>query len=123
MPHKPGTIEALAQVVARTSKGVRPLRAVASQPIEAPRPAACKDAPTRQACIARIRFLKQAFGLGWMIEQATFNRSSLQALEDGEICSLLIEMERAREHAADGIPLEDGNFVRSIKGHMAPPQE
>ncbi|MFN3310113.1 MAG: hypothetical protein ACK40R_00205 [Thermomonas sp.] len=80
------------------------------------------DGPSRRACIARIRFLQQSFGLGWMIDQATFSKSSLHDLDDGELVTLLLEMERARQTAADGIPLEDGDFVRSLESQL-PHQE
>lgn len=115
MQHEPGTIEALAQVIASASKGVRPLSVVprAAQ-ASASRREFHAGSPSRRACIARIRFLEQSFGLGWMIQQATFTRGDLHDLDDGEIVTLLLEMERARQLAADGIPLEDGDFVRNL---------
>lgn len=123
MQHKPGTIEALAQVIARTSKGIRPLSAVPRQPSPTgTHRIAHGDGPSRRACIARIRFLQQSFGLGWMVDQATFSRTTLHDLDDAELVALLLEMERARQTAADGIPLEDGDFVRNLEPQL-PRQE
>ena len=119
MQHKPGTIEALAQVIARTSKGIRPLSIVPRSPLAGgARRHGADDGPSRRACIARIRFLEQSFGLGWMIDQCTFNRTSLHALDDSEMVALLLEMERARHTAPDGIPLEDGDFVRDLEPQL-----
>lgn len=118
MPHKPGTIEALAQVVARTSRGVRPLCSVPEHTWPAASLTTYRGAPSRASCIARIRLLEQAFGLGWMTEQATFGTTGLRALGDDEIRLLLLAMERARECSRDGIPLDDAGFLQDISSKL-----
>ena len=114
MPHRPGTIEALAHVVAHASRGVRPLCSVPKRAWSTAPQETHRGAPSRASCIARIRLLEQAFGLGWMTEQATFGTPGLRTLGDDEIRQLLLSMERARECSRDGIPLDDAGFLHDI---------
>lgn len=109
-------MEALAEVIARTSLGVSPLRPVACATVK--REPLHFTGATRHACLRRIRFLAQSFDLQWLVEQATFNRTGIEALEDCELASLLIELERARECARDGIALDDAGFVRDMSVHL-----
>ena len=114
--HRPGTIEALAEVIANTTLGVSPVRAVPTVPVK--RATLRFDDITREACLRRIRFLAKAFDLQWIVEQTTFNRVGIDALEDNELASLLTELERARECAREGIPLDDAGFVRDMSAHL-----
>ena len=116
MKHKPGTIEALAEIIANTTRGVKPARPQL-RVIATPKPTHF-DAITREACIRRIRFLSRAFRLHWLVEQATFNRYGLDALEDNELGDLLKEAERARECLQEGIPLEDAGFLRNVSTEL-----
>lgn len=99
-------LELLAEVIAGTVKGVRPAKR--PQCIERFR----FDEITRDACIRRIRYLRKAYGLQWLVDQATFNRPALETLEDSELSALLSTMEKARECAVEGIAFEDAGLVR-----------
>ena len=69
----------------------RPLRAMA------PVKPTLYDSITRESVLRRVRYLARAYGLRWMIDQATFNKANLDYLEDHEMSALLRNMERARE--------------------------
>lgn len=76
------------------------------------------DSVTREACLRRIRFLAKAFSLQWLVEQTTFGRVGIDALDDHELACMLTELERARECARDGIPLDDAGFVRDMSAQV-----
>jgi hypothetical protein len=56
--------------------------------------------------------LARGYGLGWLIDQATFDRPGLETLEDDEIIALHRDMDRAMECRRDGISFEDADLVR-----------
>lgn len=64
--------------------------------------------------LQRIRFLRRAFRLDWMVQQAAFNRGGVDSLEDQELAALLRDMERARACIREGIALEDAGLVRDV---------
>ena len=110
-------MEALAEVIARASIGVKPARLL-HRPNSTREPLHF-DGTTRHDCLRRIRFLAKSFELQWLVEQATFGRGSAEMLEDCELASLLLELERARECARDGISLDDAGFVRDMSANLA----
>ena len=88
--------------------------APAPLPREQPAPGELQfDDITRNAVIFRIRDLQRMFGLGWLVRQETFHVPGLECLEDGELSSLLSDMERARECLDEGIDLEHTGLIRS----------
>lgn len=118
--HEPGSLEALAEVIANTVKGVRPLRAVPMTSAPPPRPAGIFDSITRDSIYRRVRWLRDRYGLRFLIDQATFNRTGLEALPDSELSALLRDMERGRECVEEGVSFEDKGLIRDTTGHLSP---
>ena len=102
-------LETLAAVIASTVKGVKPAKP-ALRLVEPARPRIFDDI-TRDACLKRIRFLRRAYGLGFMVDQSTFNQLGPESLDDTALSALLKDMEHARELMAEGIDLNDAGLV------------
>ncbi|GAB3305739.1 hypothetical protein [Luteimonas notoginsengisoli] len=107
--HKAGTIEALAEVIAARVKGAKPARPIL-RVVTTPRPTLF-DSITRDCIYRRIRWLRKAYSLQFLIDQATFNHPGIESLEDACLSKLLRDMETARECLAEGIPLSDMDIV------------
>lgn len=107
--HKPGTLEALAQVIADRVNGAKPVRP-ALRLVQPPRPTLF-DSITKECMIRRVRWLTRTYNLAFIQDQATFNQVGLEALADESLAALLQDLERARECIEEGIPLEDAGFV------------
>ncbi|WP_162405503.1 hypothetical protein [Pseudoxanthomonas jiangsuensis] len=69
------------------------------------------DPATRRSCLRRIRFLAEAYGLQWLVDQATFGRDGINAMDDTELADTLRRMEHARQCGHDGIPFEDAGLL------------
>lgn len=112
MRHLPGSLEALAEVIAarvHTGKPSKPILRV----VTTPRPTLF-DSITRDCIYRRIRFLRNYYALHFLVDQATFNLPNMESLEDADLSALLECMETAREGLADGIAFEDlGLVIRS----------
>lgn len=107
--NEPGSLEALAEVIAaRVSRGqpTRPLLRV----VPKPKPTLF-DSITRESIFRRVRFLRDRYQLQFLIDQATFNLPNMDCLEDAQLSQLLKDMEAARECIADGIPFEDRGLI------------
>lgn len=107
--HAAGTLEALAEVIANTVKGVTPAKPLL-RVVCTPTPTLF-DSITRDCMYKRIRWLRDAYHLQFLIDQATFNRPNIESLEDADLSQLLRDMERARECAVDGISYDDAGLV------------
>lgn len=109
-------IERLARLVAASVKGVRPARpGLKLVPDTQDTQAHIQhDTDTRSAYLQRIRFLAEAYGLQWLVDQETFDRGSLRSLDAIKLAMLLETMERARECLLDGISLDDAGIARSL---------
>lgn len=101
--------EALARKVAREKSGKPELRIVRAPSV--PKPSRY-DAITRNSITTRVRYLSRAYQLQWLVDQATFNIACVEGLSDDELCTLLRDLERARECIADGVSFEDAGLVR-----------
>lgn len=101
----------LAAVIASTVKGAKQAKP-ALRLVEPPRPRIFDDI-TRDACLKRIRFLRKAWGLGFLVDQATFNQLGPESLDDHALSALLKSMEHARECLSEGIDLNDAGLIRS----------
>lgn len=110
---EPGTLEALAEALAvRVSQkhsGGRAFQVI--QPIK--RAEQIFDSVTRDHIYRRINFLKRTYGLAFLIDQATFNRPSIECLDDTELAKLLEDMEKARECIADDVSFEHAGLIRA----------
>ena len=106
-------LEALASVIASTVKGVRPAKPPHLRLVDTP-PKQLFDSITRDACLKRIRFLRKAYSLAWLVDQHTFDAPALESLTDESLSDLLRAMERARECIADGVSFEDAGLVESV---------
>jgi len=112
--HPPGSLEALAEVISKQVKGVRPrrpqLRLVPSK--VAPEQRGFDDV-TRDSITRRVQFLARRYGTGFLVEQATFDvAGGIAGLSDEQLSALLNDMERARECITEGICLEDAQLIR-----------
>lgn len=104
----------LAAMIAREIKGAPPkpkLRLVrrediAQTPVE--------DSVTREARIARIRWLARCYGLQIVVQQHVFGRNGLDALEADELLDLHKKMERARECVVDGFSLDEAGIISTM---------
>lgn len=105
------TLDKLAEVIAQTVKGVKPLRPKL-RVITTPKPAIF-DSITRNSILARIRRLQKEYRLHMLVEQATFNRPGLDCLDDIELSKLLQDMERGRECLVDGVAFDDAGLIRN----------
>lgn len=114
--HQPGTLEALAEVIAARVKGAKPAKPV-FRVIKTARPTVF-DSITRECILRRVRYLARAYKLQWQVDQATFNVVNLDCLEDPELRQLLKDMERARECLAEGIAFDEMGLVRSNADDM-----
>jgi hypothetical protein len=72
------------------------------------------DSIAREAHIRRIGWLRQRYGLTWLLEQACFKAANIYNLDDAALITLLHQMEKARECIADGISFEDAGLVQSV---------
>lgn len=111
--HQPGSIEALAEIIASRVKGAKPI-APKLRVITSP-PRTLFDSITRECCLTRIRRLAKAFDLNWLVEQATFDRACLDVLPDEEIIDLLSRMEKARECREEGVSFEDAGLLKDLR--------
>ncbi len=100
----------MAEVVAKATRGVKPLRPQLRAIDGTPRRQTL-DAITRAFCIRRIRFLSKSYGLPWLVDQHLLNAPGLESMGDSELSTLLREMERARECITNGISLEDAGII------------
>lgn len=110
------TIEDLAQLIAGTTKGVRPVRPPLRL-VGAPKPQLF-DSITRASITARIRTLQRMYHLQWLVEQATFNTPGIDSLEDADLSELLRQAERARECLAEGIGFDEAGLVRNTANRL-----
>jgi hypothetical protein len=69
------------------------------------------DSVTREAYLRRIRFLRDRFGLRWLVDEATRYVTVLDCLEDSELVQLQAVLDRARGCLLDGVALEDVGIV------------
>ncbi|KAA2285482.1 hypothetical protein F0415_05925 [Arenimonas fontis] len=76
------------------------------------------DSITRESVIRRVRFLRNAYRLDWLVEQACFNQPALDCLPDEQLGALLRDLETARECIAEGIPFEDADLIRSTADQL-----
>ena len=107
------SIEDLAQLIASTTKGVRPIKP--NLRLIQPARATTFDSITRASCLARIRTLRKMYRLEWLVDQATFDRPGLESLEDPELSGLLQDCERARECIVEDIPFDDAGLIRATR--------
>lgn len=90
----------------------KPALSLASKP--RPQPARRFDSVTRSSHLDRIRYLARGYGLGWLIDQATFDRPGLESLDDDEIVKLHRDMDRAMECLREGVAFVDAELVRPL---------
>lgn len=76
------------------------------------------DSITRNSILKRIRFLRDAWGMHCLVDQAMFNAPNLYCLEDSELARLLHEMERARECSLEGIDWAEAGLIRSVASQV-----
>lgn len=110
--HEPGSLEALAEVIAARVKGAK-RASPGLRLIKCPKPTLF-DSITRDSCLTRIRRLARSYQLHWLVEQATFDSPGLDTLDDLQVSSLLESMEKARECIAEGVAFEDAGLVRKV---------
>lgn len=104
-------MEALAAVIAQRAgkhKSQPRLRVIIT-----PRPTII-DSITRNSVLKRIRWLRDQYNLGCLIEQAIFNIPTIDCLEDAELLALHREMEAARECCVEGVSIEEAGFIRNV---------
>lgn len=73
---------------------------------------------TRRYLLRRIRWLSDAYGLGWQIDQATVGHP-LDSLDDDDLRALLFDMEHGRRCCVEGIGFDDAGLVRASHGACA----
>lgn len=112
-------LEDLAAVIASTVKGVRPAKP-ALRLVQPPSPVVF-DEITRTCVLDRIRSLKRMWQLGWLVDQATFNKPGVDVLRDEELSALLKDMERARECIQEGVSFADAGLVRNLADELPEP--
>lgn len=117
MPHPPGTLEALAEVIAdrvsraSTTTRLTLVRAAADQP--------AKLASPPQLLLRRISFLSTTYGLGWLVDQEVLALGPLATWPPRSLAALIAKLERARECILDGISLEDAGLVQAVHPSLA----
>lgn len=100
--------QVIAQRVARRD-GQKPKLRVVSPPKRS-----SIDNVTRDSILRRIRWLRDHYNLGCLIDQATFNTPGIDCLENDELVQLHREMEAARECCMEGVPLDEAGFIRDV---------
>lgn len=108
-------LETLATVIANTVKGVTPAKPKLRL-VEAP-PPTLFDSITRDGCAKRIRYLRKAYQLQWLVDQHTFNEPCLESLSDEAMSKLLGELEKARECIIEGISFDEAGLMRNLSSH------
>lgn len=71
------------------------------------------DAITREMHYRRIRYLASAYGLQWLVDQATFSVVNIEDLSDDDLIALHRDIERARECPLEDVSFEDAGLVRN----------
>lgn len=104
-------MEALAAVIAQRVEKRK--QAPKLRVITTPKPTVI-DTITRDCILRRIRWLRDQYNLGCLIEQATFNLPGVDCLEDADLMQLHREMEDARECCVEGISIEEAGFIRNV---------
>lgn len=107
--NEPGSLEALAEVIAARVSGQQPSRPLL-RVVPKPKPTLF-DGITRESIFRRVRFLRDRYRLQFLIDQATFNLPNMECLDDAPLSKLLRDMEAARECIADGISFEDCGLI------------
>lgn len=77
------------------------------------------DSITRNSILRRIRFLRDAWGMHCLVDQATFNVPNIHCLDDLQLARLLHDMEQARECSLEGLDWAEAGLIRSV-GHLVP---
>lgn len=72
------------------------------------------DGVTRDSILRRIRWLRDLYNLGCLIDQATFNEPGIDCLDDEALIQLHREMEAARECCMEGVPLDEAGFIKDV---------
>lgn len=73
-------------------------------------------AVTRRYLLRRIRWLAEAYGLGWQIDQATVGHP-LDSLDDDGLRALLSDMEHGRRCCVEGVGFDDAGLVREARNY------
>ncbi len=107
MNYKPGSLEALAEIIADRARLAAPIvldvHLFQSISID------------QQCRIRRLRFLATRYNLQWLIDQEITSIDVLEQAHPDDLVSLLNLMERARECISDGVAFEDAGLVRPMK--------
>lgn len=105
-------LEALAKAIADRVRGTKPqspkLRVVQEAP--EPRP----ENADRKALIREIKYLSRGYRLLWMVNQATFRKGKLKDLDDGELVSLLKDMQRAIDCPDDDVSYKEAGLLKHL---------
>lgn len=111
-------MEKLAEALAaKVSNATGPSSRRAFRLVEKARPTLF-DSITRESVLRRIRFLRKAYCLQWLVDQACFDQPSVECLADEQLAQLLRDLETARECIAEGVPFEDADLVRSTASQL-----
>lgn len=70
--------------------------------------------PDRKALLREIKYLAKAYRLTWMMNQATFRKGKLKDLDDGELVSLLKDMQRAIECPDDDVSYKEAGLLKHL---------
>lgn len=72
------------------------------------------DATVRASHLQRIRYLARAYDLQWLVLQATFGQTGLDALSDDELLALHADLDLAIDCISEGTAFEEVGLVRKL---------
>lgn len=73
-----------------------------------------EDPVMREHRIARIRWLSKHYGLDVIVQQHTFGRTGIDALDACELVALHKDMESAFDTVLQGFPIDEAGLVRQM---------
>jgi hypothetical protein len=112
-------LEALAEALANKVRARTSLPRVPALRIVPPPPPRELDMATREFMLRRIRFLKQRYGLQWIVDQHLISCPSIERLEDRALSTLFTDLERGRQCLADGISFDDVGLIQDTSQFFA----
>lgn len=72
------------------------------------------DSATRASHLQRVRYLARAYDLQWLVLQATFGQTGLDALSDDELLALHADLDLAIDCISEGTAFEEVGLVRKL---------
>ena len=74
----------------------------------------------RMGRLSRIRWLRRAYDLKWLVDQHTARVPNLDCLDNDQIIALHQDMETARECITEDVPFADRGLIRDAFNQESP---